>query len=200
MKLNKNIWIRKSIHLFVAFLPILYYHFLSRYQFFIIILILTLIALLIELLRFKNKNFASLFYKVFGKLLWKQESHTFTGSTTFLIGALISTALFTKPVTVSVLLFLTFGDTIAYFVGKSPHISFMRGRKIKVFGEKTLEGAIACFLMSIIIVLIIPEIKLWHGILGALLASIVELLPWGIDDNFSIPVISGALLQLLAHI
>ena len=193
MKLNKYIWARKTIHLSSALLPILYYHFFSRRQFFFIVTVLLGIALLTEFLRFKNKKFAITFYKLFGNMLWKQEYHTLTGSTTFLIGALVSTVLFPKSITVTVLLFLTFGDTIAYFVGNTIG-------KIKIFGEKTLEGAIACFLMSFLIVLIIPDIKLWHGILGALIASIVELLPWRIDDNFSIPIISGALLQLLTHI
>ncbi|MCK4307338.1 hypothetical protein KAW50_03815 [candidate division WOR-3 bacterium] len=193
MKLTKYIWTRKTIHLSASLLPILYYHFFSRYQFFIITLILTLIALLTEFLRFKNERFACLFYKVFGKLLWAHESHTLAASTTFIIGALIATALFSKTITVTVLLFLTFGDTIAYFVGNTI------GR-IKLFGEKTLEGAIACFLMSLIIALMIPGIKLWQGVLGALVASVVELLPWRIDDNFSIPIISGAFLQLFTHI
>ncbi len=193
MKLNRYIWTRKAIHLMASILPVLYYHFFSRYQFFAIILVLTIIALLTEFLRFKNEKFAGVFYKVFGKLLWKNESNALSGSTTFIIGALIATVLFSKTITVTVLLFLTFGDTIAYFVGNTV-------ARIKIVGEKTLEGVIACFLMSFLIALIIPEISFWHGLLGALVASIVEILPWRIDDNFSIPVIAGAFLQLLTYI
>lgn len=189
-RLNKYIWIRKGIHLLAFILPLSYYYFFARYQFILISLILALIAGIIEFTRFKNVKFNLIFYKLVGNLLWQHESKTLTGSTTFIIGVLVSAIFFSKPVVVAVLLFLTLGDTIAYLVGNTVG-------EIRIFGKKTVEGAVAFLIISIFIAWAIPDIKFWPGLFGAIIACIVELLPWKVDDNLSIPLISGTTMQLL---
>lgn len=189
LKLNKYILTRKLLHLSTAILALFYF---SKRQYVCVLLTLTVVALVIEVLRFKNTGFSRLFYKFVGKLLWARESHTLTGSTTFLFGALVSAILFDKPVAIAVLLFVTLGDTVAYFVNTIG--------KIKLFKVKTLEGTIACLSISTIVVLLLRDIKLYPiGLIGALTAAIVELLPLNIDDNISIQLISGALMQVLSH-
>ncbi|MDI6840813.1 MAG: hypothetical protein QMD71_08230 [bacterium] len=184
---------RKGIHLTASLIPLSYYLF-SRFQFITFISFIAVIALIMEYLRFKNIKFKSLFYRAVGKLLWDKESKTLTGATAFIIGALICAIFFLeKPVVVSALLFLTVGDTSAYLVGNTIG-------KIKIFGKKTLEGGFILLLVSIVIVRLIPGMKLTIGLIGAVVACIVELLPWDVDDNLSIPIISGAVMEFILKI
>lgn len=189
IKITKYIWIRKGIHLLAFILPISYYYFFSRSQFIVLVGILTGIAIIIETLRFNNIKVKVLFYKIVGKMLWDHESKTITGATTFIIASFICAFLFSKPVVVIGLLFLTLGDTAAYFIG--------RFGKTKI-GKRTLYGILAFLVISITIILLTyPDINLLTGIIGALVACIVEALPWKVDDNLSIPLISCSIMQLL---
>ncbi|MBI4722561.1 MAG: hypothetical protein HY769_06130 [Candidatus Stahlbacteria bacterium] len=190
--MNKYILARKGIHLFAFIIPFSYYLFFSKSQFVVVITSLTIIASIIEIIRFKNIKAGSLFYKAIGKMLWERETKTITGATTFIISAFLCTLLFSKPVVVTGLLFLTFSDTSAYLIGS-------KGR-VKIMGKKTLEGGIAFLLTAIVICLLMKqEIKLLASLIGACVACIVELLPWKIDDNFSIPIISCLIMQLLFY-
>jgi glycerol-3-phosphate acyltransferase PlsY len=40
-------------------------------------------------------------------------------------------------------------------------------------------------------------LPLWVGITGAVIASVVEVFPFPVDDNVSVPVISGAIMSFL---
>lgn len=185
--MNKYIYARKGIHLVAFVLPLCYYYYFSQSQFVMVSGCLAIIACSIELLRFRNTKISSLFYKLLAKMLWQHESKTITGATTFVIATFTCAILFSKPVVVTALLFLTFGDTISYFI---------RG-KIKICKGKTLESGVAFLVISVIIVLLIPEMKPLSGFVGAFVACLVELLPWKIDDNLSIPLISCPIMQLL---
>ena len=121
-----------------------------------------------------------------------------TGSTTLLMSSLVCVLIFQKHIAVAALCFLIVGDTMAALVGKT------YGR-IKVF-RKTLEGSLACLLTCIIVVLIIrpyldaqnplpANIGFVVGFIGAVVATLVELLPIPLDDNFLIPILSGAAMK-----
>jgi len=149
--------------------------------------------------------FKRLFFRFVGSLLWKEEGKRPTGVTTLLIGALICAIFLSKQIVITVLLFLSFGDTFAYLVGHTIG-------KIRVCGEKTLEGALAFLGTGIVIImwerlpsldsLFSPHlsgepVNLLIGLIGAVAGCIVELLPWNVDDNLSIPIISGIVMQIL---
>jgi dolichol kinase len=67
-----------------------------------------------------------------------------------------------------------------------------------MFG-KTLEGSIACFVVCYGLTLIIPGPNLPFpvGLVGALVATVFELLPIPLDDNFRIPLSAGFAMELL---
>ena len=187
--MNKYIWVRKGVHLFAFIIPISYYYFLSKSQFIVFTGMLVMIAGIIELIRFKLPKFRQMFLKWVGKIFWEHEEKFITGATTFVLSAFVCGVVFSKPIVVTGLLFLTFGDTVAYLMGKLGETRI---------GKRTLYGMFAFFIISIVIVLLVhPEINLLTGIVGAFVACIVEAMPWKIDDNLSIPLISCTIMQIL---
>lgn len=191
-KINRYIIIRKSLHVGAAMVP-LFNYVLPRYTYMYMIVLLTVIAIIVELLRFKNIKFKTFFYHIFDPLLWEKEKSGPTGATFFLISATISIFLFSLPVAVAVLLFLAIGDTVAYVVrdliGRTP-----------IFGKMSPEGVFGSFLVCIPIALWVPNLPLKVGLIGALLSSLVEIIPWNVDDNLSVPLITGMVMQLLIWI
>ncbi len=188
MKVNKYMLIRKGIHLGASAIPLSYYIF-SRQKLLCIVISLVSIALVVELLRFKNGWFKAKFHSIFGKLLWEKERRALTSATFFLISATVSIFFFSKPVAVAVLLFLAVGDTVAYIVrdivGKAP-----------LFGKMSPEGILASILVCIPIIFLVPNLPVKVGLIGILVSSMVEVLPW-IDDNLSIPLITGIVMKVL---
>ena len=110
-------------------------------------------------------------------LIW-----TFSGS--FLTMYLVSD----RNIVTASLLYLVFGDSLACLFG-------MRFGRIKTFGLKTLEGSLACFAVCFLCgIFFLP----WQlALLGALIATIVELLPLPMSDNFWVPVVSCLALNFL---
>jgi len=87
---------------------------------------------------------------------------------------------------------LIFGDVFAKTIG-------LLFGKTHIF-KKTLEGSIGYFLAAIIFGLIFqPYLDASYFILvmGALTAAMVELIPWGIDDNLAVALISGAVMYVI---
>ncbi len=87
------------------------------------------------------------------------------------------------------ILTLTVSDTVAAIVGVHGKV------KIPRLG-KTLEGSTA-MLVSSLLILIAIGVPLYTAAIVALCATIVELLPLPVDDNFLIPLIVGMLLEAL---
>ncbi len=90
--------------------------------------------------------------------------------------------------------FLAIGDTVAALFGLT------HGR-VRIFGRKTLEGAIACFLSCLLVVYVLtklPDLSFLFlvGFWGAVTATLVETLPIEVNDNVVIPIVSGMVMQL----
>jgi len=180
---------RKIVHLATLAIPIGYI--LTSEETVLIFLIPLFIGLLlVDLLRHYHSGLASLFRKYFfGKVLREEEKPTLMGSTYFLFSSLLTILLFPKSIAIACLLILTISDTCAALVGKGIG-------KISIF-EKTLEGSIAFFLSSLLIVWVYPNLNRFSGSLAALGATLVEILPIKVDDNLTIPLVTGAIMFFL---
>jgi glycerol-3-phosphate acyltransferase PlsY len=97
--------------------------------------------------------------------------------------------IYDKGIAIACLLFLTLSDSLAALFGKSIG-------KIKI-KDKTLEGSIAFLLSAIVIVYFIKSLNFTVGLFGAIVATIIELFVTNINDNLSIPIISGLVMQLV---
>ena len=180
---------RKSIHLLGLVFPILYV-FTTRYTATIAVGALLAIVLGVELLKVLLPAFRGIFMRIFSPILRSQEQKGgLTGATYYLIGSFLCILLFDKTLAIVCLCFLTLGDLFAALIGK-------QWGRIKLFSRKSLEGSLACFIVCTAVALLIglhPVV----AITGALVATLIELLPTGVDDNVTIPLISGLAMHLL---
>eukprot|EP01113_Clastostelium_recurvatum_P015624 TRINITY_DN1874_c0_g1_i2.p1 TRINITY_DN1874_c0_g1~~TRINITY_DN1874_c0_g1_i2.p1 ORF type:complete len:276 (+),score=33.83 TRINITY_DN1874_c0_g1_i2:96-923(+) len=191
---------RKGFHFTGALIPIIYLiglnwtTFLDQRGTSFLLFGITFCYFVWDFLRLYNTTVRRIYEERFGFLLRDKERNAFTGTLFYFIGATISVFCFSPPVAVAGILFLIVGDFMAALVGISIG-------KIKI-GKKSLEGSVACFISCFIISLLI----FWHVPLGeqlafwgSLTATVTELLnpPW-VDDNLSIPVISGIAMHLIA--
>jgi len=117
-----------------------------------------------------------------------------SGSTYLLLSSLAVFLLFEKYVAITSLLFLSIGDLMAAVIGEK----FGRRRLF----NKSLEGSLACLasclLIGMVMTRVSPAIVLPVAIVGAVTATIGELLPIPLDDNLTIPLFSAGIMTLAA--
>lgn len=177
---------RKIVHLITLSIPI-GYAIIPEETVLMIVLLLFLGFLSVDLLRHYHSGMASLFRKYFfEKVLREEEKPTLMGSTYFLFSTLLTILLFPKSIAIASLLILILSDTCAALVGKGIG-------KISIFG-KTLEGSIAFFFSSLLIVWLYPNLNRFWGSVAALGATLIEILPIKLDDNLTIPLIASAIM------
>jgi glycerol-3-phosphate acyltransferase PlsY len=134
-----------------------------------------------------NKFF---FVNLKDKVYKKKEKRSFSSITLFLFSYFIVLLLFSWPVAVVALLYLSFGDMASKIFG----IQF---GQTHIFPKthKDLEGALAyvsiCLAIGYIASSYLP-ISMATVAIGAVVASIVETLPLGVDDNLTVALTSSA--------
>jgi len=181
---------RKAIHLASFSIPLAYYLTPDLWQrdWERVLLAAVILSLAIEVFRLNHLPTRKLFRHFFGELLRNHEEASLLGSTYLLIACLLTIHLFPKPIAVLALAFLIVGDTMAAIVGK------WLGRT-RIF-DKTLEGSAACLVTCYALTLLVPEIPFHVAIVGAVTATVFELLPIPLDDNFRIPLSAGFAMDL----
>ncbi len=191
-KIIKNEINRKLFHIFSSIIPISYLWIIKDKKFIILVLvILIIIAITIELLRNHNKLINSIFKRYFSSMLRKSESDgEVTGATWLLSSYLITIIIFPKPIAIAALIFLSIGDSIAAMVGNIfPFFSI---------GNKHITGSIAGIIISYLVVLSInQDLQQLVIFYGAIAAMTIELIPIRINDNITIPLFSGTVMEIL---
>ena len=185
-------YIRKIIHLFSLIIPFGYLYLITdKYVMVQILIVFNVIFLFFDITRHRIVWIQSIFKYFFNDMLrgHEQRGHL-TGATWVIIGSLISILIFTKYVAVIALIFMSLGDTAAGLIGQ-------KFGKHKV-GNKTWEGFLAGLIICIIVAINFPFLPLKISLVGALVAMIMELLPIPLDDNFKIPLGSGAIMMMLS--
>lgn len=182
--------LRKSIHLSGLILPIIYF-FIDKPTMLIGVGILTGIAVTIELMKSLSTRFGGFFFQIFAPMLRRHERRgAMTGATYYIISTFLCVLFFGKTLAIVCIFFMVLGDLVAALVGK-------KWGRTKLIGTKSLEGSAACFVVCAIIALV--KLHPVIGIVGALVATIVEMLPVPIDDNLTVPLVSGAVMHFLMH-
>ncbi len=187
--------LRKGTHLGALIIPGSYYCFgLSRAEMLAIMIPAALAMSLIDIARLRRwdlwENFAG---RLIGPMIRPHEkAGDFSGATYILLTICVVVALFSKPVAVACLAFIMVGDTFAALIGRR----WGRHR----FGQKSWEGSFACLASLLVVAWFTPDLPLTIGILGAVVATTVEALPWGIDDNVTVPLISGLVMTLALNV
>ena len=180
---------RKLIHLFSLSIPTIYY-FITKELALSILIPLTVFSLLIDYGRYYNKTLSELVDKIFGLIMRKHEKDSkkknLNGATYVLLSAVIAILLFPKVFVVTAFAVLIIGDSSAALIGR-------KFGKTK-FLLKSLEGTLAFFFTSCLVVLLAPKVQgslteYLIGIVAVAVGAIAENISgeWA-DDNFTIPV------------
>lgn len=130
---------------------------------------------------------------LFPQMYKRSEKERISSITGFLLGVFIAFLLFDQKTAVAVVSFSIFGDMSAKIAGK------LFGRR-KIFG-KTLEGSLAFLTATFVISYVLSLyafVPFWLSLTGGVVATIVELLPLHIDDNVSVPLLSGLVMYLFS--
>lgn len=185
--------LRKAWRLSAVIFPLLYY-FTHKNLTLIITSLVLFLFIIIEFLRFSNPRFNTRLFNAFKFILKESERKRILTTTPLLISVLLTVILFSKDIAIMALLFLIFGDIASALVGKN------FGRIM--LGKKTLEGSFAFFLSCLIVAVFVNNLTSIHltwpvVLFGALTATLVELLPLPIDDNFTIALSSGIIMTIV---
>mmetsp|Transcript_24242 Transcript_24242/g.65696 ORF Transcript_24242/g.65696 Transcript_24242/m.65696 type:complete len:313 (+) Transcript_24242:159-1097(+) len=130
-------------------------------------------------------------------LLREREAHALCGACYFSLGCTLSISLFPPSVACASIIFLVLGDMSAALIGVSfgGDVCVVKlGRE----GNKSLEGSVAMFCVCIAVgcgifsQVPLREYAVFIGALGATLTELHE--PLGVNDNLTVPVVSGLLL------
>lgn len=190
--------LRKAIHLCSLSIPVIYY-FITKELALKILIPLLILSLIIDLGRYYFKPIQDFFYNIFGSLLRRHEKDhkkkNLNGATYVLISAVIVILIFPKIFVVTSFSILIIGDIAAALVGRK-----FGKRK---FLLKSLEGTIAFFLFSCIVILFTPKIEgnfleFVIGFISAAVGAIAENISIGwADDNLVIPITVGISMWIL---
>jgi diacylglycerol kinase (CTP) len=156
-------------------------------------LTMAVIGFSVDFLRLNNESFNKVMIKFMGPLMRKSEMDGFSGLPFYALGCGLSIYLFKTDIALLSIMYLVFADPISSFVG----VNF---GKDKILPNKSLEGTIAGFFVCYIITVVyisgystatfnILSFSIIAGVIGA----VSELTSaFNIDDNLTVPVLSGA--------
>jgi dolichol kinase len=182
---------RKVFHL-LSLIYVFGYWYLSEITVVCGLAIAIVIVVLFEYLRFKILRLNNFFKNNFKGFYRPEEADKISGLTGTLSGALLAILIFpNRYMVLASFLYFVFGDSAAALSGK------IFG-KHKTSAGKSLEGSLACLAVCFIAGLFIFN---WQfALAGAVIAAIVEAVPWKISDNFWMQIINAGVLTLLSYI
>jgi diacylglycerol kinase (CTP) len=159
------------------------------------------VNLLVETARLRIPSFNEAFVRFWGPIIRSCEVNRLSGTPYYIGSALIVIAIFPKPIAALSLLFLACGDPMASLVGvlygdRGPR--FANGKS----AVGTAAGVLVCLAVSLVFWSVFPNLGALEFALlvlvGGVAGGLSELAPWDLDDNLSIPVLSGTALWLCA--
>lgn len=190
---------RKGIHLSSLWIPALIYYGGTMIAS-AIFLLLMVGELVLEYGNYKKWKWARLLFKLPFLLVMRsnerQHQHfTITGGVYVLASSLICALLFTPTIAAISITVMLISDTLAALVGKAV------GQR-KIYKNKTLEGTVAFFISSLIIMMLFNPLRTftYASVIACFAAAFMELFEqwFELDDNFSVPLIIGIVLTLIA--
>lgn len=188
---------RKWYHVLGGVFLLGIYYLLSPGQAFFLYLLLFLVLLSFDLARLRIPAFNEWAIGRMDTLLRPGEARTLSGSPSYVAGAALTLFLFDLPVATAAVLFLVFGDVAATIVGESRGRMKFRGKSL----EGTLAFVIAGMAAGLAVRLLGQGVSLPVLTAGAVTAAAVEALtPKRLNDNLTIPIISGMVMTLAGRL
>jgi dolichol kinase len=156
------------------------------------------VDLITESTRLRSAAFNEKILRFWAPFMRAHEIHQMSTVPHYLASVILAIGIFPKPVAVLSILYLACGDPIASLAG-----ILYGNRGPRLACGKTLigtsAGIVVCALLTFVYLksLAVADSSVWIlTVVGGLAGGMAELLPFEVDDNFTIPVISGFVLWL----
>lgn len=164
----------------------------------ILILCIAIAGFLIDFIRNRIPFVNSLVIKMMGPLMRRSEKEGVSGLPFYALGVSLSLFFFSRDIAIVSSMFLVFSDPLSSFFG------VLYG-KDKIMPNKSLQGAVAgfftCYLITLFYAMNTTTLGthlLVFSIVAGVIGSASELVSaFNIDDNLTIPVLSGLGMTLL---
>jgi dolichol kinase len=161
-----------------------------------ILLIVFIFATAVEYIRLKVPKLNKIAIKAMGPIMRSHEVTKISGTPFYIGSVLLSVIIFPKLIAILSILYLAFGDPISSIFGilwgdLGPR--FSNGKSL----IGTAAGMGICCVITFATMLLneIPAgPAIWIALAGGLAGGGAEMIPLEIDDNFSIPIVSGLAL------
>ena len=184
---------RRIFHLFAASSSTLLSLAIPEHPYMLLLAAAALFSLTLDVSRPRINQLNRLYLSIFRPILKQSESTEITGATWFLIAAFFTFYFYGPAVALPALLFVAVGDPAAALVGA-------RSPGPRLWG-KSPSGGLAFIAAALTIWALLSALGFgqwsWPIIIAASVAALVELAPLPIDDNLTVPLLSGAALTLL---
>lgn len=164
------------------------------------VLAIAIAGFLADIVRAKYAPLNNFIIKLMGPLMRRSEKEGMSGLPFYALGVSISLFFYQRDIAIISIMFLVFSDPISSFFG------VLYG-KDKIMPNKSLQGAVAgfftCYLITLFYVMNTATLGT-HILVFAIVAGVIgaasELVSaFNIDDNLTIPVLSGLGMTLLNH-
>ena len=190
---------RKAWHMTMGLLiAFVYLSGISRTTGVLILGFILAVVLMLEAARLKTPAVNELILRIWGPIMRTNEVSRMSAIPHYLSATILAVAIFPKPVAILATLYLALGDPIASLFGilyGSRSVRLKNGKS--VIG--TLAGILTCMVVTVVFLKIqsIPDDTILPLMLvGGLAGGLAEHVPMDVDDNFTIPIISGFVLWL----
>jgi len=187
---SKGELLRETIHIGSFLVTFVSKYFLGVHVVVLLIFAVTLLYVVSEFARVQGVKFP-IVSAITWKAALKPEMYEFaTAPIFFALGIMLSLVIFGEPVNYASVVILTFGDGFATIFGKKI------GKTVIPFNKgKCLEGSIFGFLFAFLgaLIFLTPA----KALIGAVVGMIIEVLPLPINDNLTIPLVTGMALTLI---
>jgi dolichol kinase len=181
---------RKATHFVALLIPFCYLVFPKPWAVgFMSLAMVVTIAFEIVRLR-KLRPWQYLKWVVGGMIRPKEENGNFTGAFYIILGGLATIIFFPRYIAFTAITFEILGDVASAMIGRRYGKHFIRR-------PKTIEGALGFLVVALLIIVLVPKVPYTVGIIGAIVATIVEAVSIYRDDNLTVPLISGLVMHLL---
>ena len=159
-----------------------------------VLLILLVVAVLFDVVRFLAPDFNARYLKL-GRLSKSKERKFLSGYTLFLLSTFVVLKNFPEEVAIFAMLAFILGDLLAP-IGKDIFLP------IRLIKEKTLGGAMIVFIITVIAGVFLRSLaglslSLKTILAGAFTAAMLDQLSFFVDDNILVPIGTAVILMLL---
>ena len=173
--------------LVVAFAP----PFVGLGRWSVVALLAVLLAglLAFDVARLKSPALNALFFRLFPSLASERERTNVASSSWYVLGLILVLSIFPLDVAVPAILVLGLADPAASTIGR------LWGRRR--IGKGTWLGTAVFVAVAFAVLAPTAHVGAARALVAALLVAAVEILPWRVDDNLSVPLAAGAALWLV---